>query len=171
MLGLWSLPPLLLIGCGLIGYPLWRDSQTLPLPAAADIQRIGFGINLGYTKAKWYALPLPTGKGLIDVFRGSVVKPRKQDPNVFAEIAPDEYTVHIVIRRERNTVFPSVCIQTKFMYVVLGQETCCTCFLKAESLNYGNLFNPSSQQTGLPAGDIPIFREKTTAATILAFAA
>ena len=64
MVGLWSLPLVLLIGAAVIGYQIWRHSQMLPLPAATDIQRIGFGINLGWTKAEWHNLPLATGNAL-----------------------------------------------------------------------------------------------------------
>jgi len=103
--GLWSLPLVLLIGIILMGYQVWRHSQTLPLPAAADIQRIDFGINLGYTSTKWYKLPLPTGRALVDVFRGSVVMPPKRDGSVVAEITPDEYSAHIVDKRAKEYCF------------------------------------------------------------------
>jgi hypothetical protein len=106
-IGFWSLPLVVLIGAAVIGYQVWRQSQILPLPAATAIQRIGFGINLGFTSAKWYNLPSTTGNALVDLFRDSVVMPPRQGPNadVFYDPAPYEYSVDVVDKRGKDHCF------------------------------------------------------------------
>ena len=37
--------PVVVLASALVAYEAWRQSQSLPLPAAADIARVDFGIN------------------------------------------------------------------------------------------------------------------------------
>ncbi len=99
---LWSLPPLLLgVVAAVTAYEVWRRSQILPLPTAADIQRVDFGINLGYTSTEWYPLPLVTGNALVDLFRDSVVMPPRHIDGPYDPL-PDEYSVRIVDERGKE---------------------------------------------------------------------
>jgi hypothetical protein len=99
MSGFWSLLLLVFIACGLMSYQLWPHSQTLPLPGAVDIRSVEFGINLGFASTTWHALPFPTGDALVDFFRDSIATAPRQDPNLFVEIAPPEYSVRIIDKK------------------------------------------------------------------------
>jgi hypothetical protein len=102
VLGIWIALVVLLIGAVAAGYQSWQHSRILPIPAAANIQNVEFGINLGSTSTKWYKLQLPTGKALADVFRGSVVMPPRRDTNLLDEIPPYEYSMRFVDENARE---------------------------------------------------------------------
>jgi hypothetical protein len=94
---------MLLVAIGMSGYQVWRQSRTLPLPAAADIQGIDFGINLGFGPITWYELPLSAGKALADCFRDSVLMPSRQhNPNIHVDPLPHEYSLRIVDKKGRE---------------------------------------------------------------------
>lgn len=105
-IALLSLLLLLLIGATVTGYQVWRRSRTLPLPAAADIQRVDFGINLGATSTIWYKLPLLEGRALVEMFRDSVVMPSTpQKSHVVAKIPPHEYSVLVFDKKGKQYSF------------------------------------------------------------------
>lgn len=70
----WHVLLTVLFAGALIGYFVWRHYQIVPLPAPDDIQRVRFGIDVGWT-SEWYNLPLATGQELVDKFRGSFKAP------------------------------------------------------------------------------------------------
>ena len=81
-----------------MGYQVWRHSRTLPLPAAVEIQRVDFGINVGgFALTEWYKLPLSTGINIVDLFRDSVVlQPRQGGEIIFTRICAHEYSLRIL---------------------------------------------------------------------------
>ncbi|MCE5267606.1 MAG: hypothetical protein LLG00_06955 [Planctomycetaceae bacterium] len=93
------------IGAILAGCHMSCHSEAFALPAAADIQRVDFGINLGATSTKWYRLPLSAGRTLTDVFRDSVAKKPSQTADVIDEIAPYEYSLRVVARSGKEFAF------------------------------------------------------------------
>ena len=102
----WRVLLTILLAGIVIGYLVWRHYQIVPLPASDDIQRVRFGIDVGWT-SEWYDLPLATGQELIDMFRGSFKAPYPPvslDPKIFIDPGPP-FRFVLRIWDKRGTVY------------------------------------------------------------------
>jgi hypothetical protein len=94
LLVLCILPLVLLIVVAVIGYRLWRDSQTLPLPAAADIHKINLAIMVNVVFN--YELSSSQGNELVHLFRDSVARQPNPSQNAADERKISNYSLCVV---------------------------------------------------------------------------